>query len=200
MSEILNWPETLEVQDIWLYPKPSRFSYEQQNWIEHGRLFSKVMHGAALLYNYFIAELLKEEGSDKAKGWLKKYKEMVNSWQEDILTEYTKVLKWNLDEFWDIVNIKAGGDYSFAKNFVIAWMDIVRNKSNMQDILNNQVAKKLIYHRESYLKRRYARLSATDARKRWNGEAGSGIRPYNFRWPIAQGYLNEIFSGLKRKP
>lgn len=198
-AEILNWPEQLDTQDIWLYPKINKFSKEQQNWIEHARLFSKVMHGAALLYNFLIAELLKDEGNDRAKEWIKRYRKMVENWREDICAEYDRIKKWDMAEFWNIVNVKASGDYWRAKKFVLDWLEIICSKADLEDILLNRAARNLIYRREEYLKGRYARLSKVDARNRWNGKSGSGIRPYDFRWPIAQNFLNEIFKRLRGK-
>jgi hypothetical protein len=189
----------IEEEDLWQSSKVKKLKKEQQGWVEHGRLFSKVMNGSALLYNYYIAALLKEDGFDKGKEWQKKYAEKIEEWVESILSEYKTITDWNINEFWGIVSIKSKGNYSRARDFVNSWIEIVKNKATLNDILKDEKTKVLIYARETYLKNRYSRLNNTDARKRWNGESGSGVKPFNYRWNVAKNYINELWDGVNSK-
>uniref|UniRef100_UPI001F2D3041 DUF6361 family protein n=1 Tax=Cronobacter sakazakii TaxID=28141 RepID=UPI001F2D3041 len=46
----------------WEYANSGRFSATHQTILHHARLFSEVMHGAALSYNYQLAEKIEREG------------------------------------------------------------------------------------------------------------------------------------------
>jgi len=198
-AQMLDDIRKIDEEDLWLCPKLSKLEKKQQSWIEHGRKFSKVMNGAALLYNYYISTLLKEEGHDKGKAWQASYRGKIEEWVKSMLSEFKKIAAWDIDEFWEVVKIKANGNYLRARDFTNSWIEIVKAQGALENIIKNEKAKRLIYTREMYLKNRYSRLKNTDARKRWNGEAGSGVRPFNYRWNVAKNYINELWEGINRK-
>lgn len=195
-ARLLDHPGQIDVDYIWAYPNLNIFTSEQKHWIENARLFSKIMYGAILLYNVSIAELIKEDGGDKGKEWSKKYRREFDLWHNSIKDEFSAVKRWDLDGFWRIVDLKAKGNYVVAKLFVRRWVDMVF-KSDATGLIDDPTARQLIADREEALKHGQSRIISEQARKRWNGDVGSGTRAYNFRWPITQNFLNEIFEGLK---
>jgi hypothetical protein len=194
-AKLIDYPGKIDAENIWEYPDLKIFTSEQNCWIENARLFSKVMHGAALLYNVCIADLVQNDGSDKGKEWSMKYREMFVIWLKSIRDEFDKIKEWDLGKFWTIVDFKAKGKYKVSKDFVEQWVSILI-KSDPTVLVDDAAARNLIAVREDSLKHALSRITSEQARKNWNGEAGSGIDPYGFRWLKAKSFLNEIFAGL----
>lgn len=198
LARFLEYPKPIDENiELWTYYIIKHCSPEQKAWVEHARLFSKVMHGAALLYNFYVASFLARDKSDKGKKWSIQYGDRFSAWVQSLYEEESTIRSWDMDAFWAMVGIKATSNYPGARAFVEAWSKKVKNTPNLKKLIEDNEIRTLIYERESALKLPNSRrLSSLEARRRWNGEVGSGTRPYNFRWPIARNFLNEIFKGL----
>ena len=120
-------------------------------------------------------------------------------WVKSINDEAKIIKSWDIGAFWGIVDIKAMSNYPGARAFIETWIKKVKAAVDLKKLIDDAAIRTLIYEREGALKLPNSRrLSSPEARRRWNGEVGSGTRPYNFRWTIAKNFLNEIFKGLSR--
>lgn len=159
--------------------------------LEHARIFSDLMHGAALLYNLL---LLRKAAQDKNSYMYKDGKanpsdleRRLAEWQ---LQPRPELKNWNVD---GLVN-----DFDALHNrnvkldtlpFISQWQKLVLETV---DLATSVAAEEFITKREKDLKGRQKkdRLSNQDALRRWSGLAG--MNPMLFRWPITQGYINEL--------
>ncbi len=200
LARFLEYPRQINDSiELWEYPVIEHCSQEQKGWVEHARLFSKIMHGAALLYNYYVADTLARDKSDKGKKWYIQYSDKFLVWVKSINDEEKTIKSWDIGAFWGMVDIKAMSNYPGARAFIETWGKKVKTTVDLKKLIDDVAIRTLIYEREGALKLPNSRrLSSAEARRRWNGEVGSGTRPYNFRWPIAKNFLNEIFKGLSR--
>jgi hypothetical protein len=162
-------------------------SQQNAHLLEQARIFSDLMYGAALLYNLL---LMRKATQDENSYMVKNGKADSNNLEQD-LADWQSLARPELEQ-WD-VHILAGLQERNVKadtlSFISQWQKLVLETG---DLANSAQAQDFITKREYALKGRQkkARLSNQDALRRWSGLAG--MNPMMFRWPIAQGYINEL--------
>ncbi|MGM0560023.1 MAG: DUF6361 family protein [Pseudomonadota bacterium] len=165
---------------VWEHPCLSELEERTRKRLEHARLFSHLMHGAALLYGLQICELLDRDD------WREKHSEALHQWATEL--EIDALRYWSIDDFWECIahdfhTIKPG-----VRKFVTNWRArVVETKGNVEDDPN---ARDLIEHRERGLKGSKSRFTNSSVRRMWKGETTSGRM--NFRWPQANSYLRDL--------
>jgi hypothetical protein len=177
----------------WLHPQFSQFPAPMAEQLQHARNFSEVIHGAALLYNYMLAE---KSGNQDLKHLKKQYEQDLSSWADLMAARETELSRWDRKRFWQIVN----ADPTIRENsptwlFVNQWLDYAINPANASRIKSFEPARRLIYLREQSLKAKLARLDNRDALLNWNGAAGTGRLDY--RWRQAKTIIADILVGQK---
>jgi len=176
--------EPEEIDAPWLHPDRATFSKENKELLEHGRLFSEVMHGAALLYNISLAEL--KHLDEKTDEYRLNFHEWINS------LDSNEVANWSLDDLWALTdNVGHTITYS-TKRFVEQWVGMVVQKQ--AGLIDDTFARKLIRQREISLKKAHSRFKNQRALDQWGGSSGLGRMTY--RWPTASAFLNDLYSGL----
>ncbi|MFC4352296.1 DUF6361 family protein [Fodinicurvata halophila] len=165
---------------VWEHPCLSELEEITRDLLEHARLFSHLMHGAALLYGLQICELLERDD------WLEKHSEALHQWTTEL--ELGALRHWSLDklrgsDFHDFHAIKPK-----VRNFVAEWKTrVVETQGNLA---NDPKARELIKKRERGLKGSKSRFTNSSVRRMWNGETTSGRM--DFRWPQANSYLRDL--------
>lgn len=179
-----------DVTAPWQHPDWASFQPDHQVLLKHARIFSDVMHGAALLYNILLADLRK---------WTQKsddYRMALHSWEESL--DISAVRDWSLklEQFWDLMLQSDHVITPPTHRFIERWVDlIVRNPK----LVGNSVeAHDLIRQREMNLKRSNSRFTNHRALDQWGG--ASGINRLVYRWPTAQTLLSDLYAGLQRRP
>lgn len=161
-------------------------------WIGHGRNFSEMLHGAALLYNLMLAE---------ASGWSDKiadYRARLSDWWNALSQRRLELRDWDLQVFWNLVTRQNPRISTRTKNFVKEWISLVQSANGERSVVELSRARELIHHRERYLKGRMARLTNDRARELWqnsNGEAGS--QQVDLRWNAAKRIAADIADAWK---
>ena len=158
--------------------------------IMHAQNFSEIMQGAALVYNYLLAE--KKESEEL----INKYKEKLAKWQMVMSSRAEIFINWNLEHFWNLVysertiNVSSG-----TKRFINQWIEIVLK--NIDDIfVNEEGIKGLIDYREKEVKGRRSRLKNPDYLAKWSGAAGT--QQLDYRWHVVKKIINDIILGLNK--
>lgn len=174
-----------DVNSPWEHPDYAKFPDELKELLTHARLFSYVMHGAALLYNYLLA---KERADNDL---LSRHHDSFVAWftalpREDIAT-------WSIDLMWVLA---AGPGYSISlktRRFVEQWIALIRQSSGT--LLTSKEACALIRAREISLKGPRSRFKNRRALEQWSGSAGTLRLVY--RWNNVQIFLNDLAQGLR---
>jgi len=181
-------PVSTEIHFVWDHPEFERFSETHKKQVLHARNFSKIMHGAALFYNYLLAK------KANIPEWEEDYRNAVQNWVVEMNVMMDIFRQWDLDEFWESVKLGNTTVPYSTSTFVGEWIDFCIRQGGLSNILDSSTTAAMITDREQYLKRSRARLTNEQALNNWTGEAGTGQLTY--RWQIIRGMVNDLLSGL----
>ncbi len=165
---------------IWLHPHLADFPMQARILVDHAKIFSGVMHGAALLYNLLLSELRAKED------WVDRYQAALAEWSDEF--DSKALASWSLGDFWQETRHAGHQVLEPAKRFVTEWVSLIRKEGGIGR--NRDSADALIITRERKLKKGQSRFANTSARDRWQG--ASGIERFQYRWPIARSYLKDF--------
>lgn len=165
---------------IWVHPHFADFPAQPRMLVEHAKIFSGVMHGAALLYNLLLSELRGNET------WIERYRGALAEWSDEL--DLKELASWSLDDFWHETRHPGHTVHEPAKRFVTDWVAHVREAGGIGR--DREFAVALVRGRESKLKKGQSRFANQSARDRWQG--ASGTERFQFRWPIAHSHLKDL--------
>jgi hypothetical protein len=168
------------VEYPWLHPDLGRFPGHMRELLEHARLFSEVMEGAAILYNLMLAELAERQALVEEHGaWL-------TDWAESL--DHDAIQHWDLDRLWHLTTGRGHTIAHRAKTFVSHWVQLVI--SSPTTLHSTMEARELVQRRESSLKGGRSRFTNRRVLDQWTGYAG--MQPLDFRWRTAKDFLNDL--------
>lgn len=175
---------------IWENTFVDKLNNDLQTKVMHAQNFSEIMLGAALNYNCMLAEKKQNEELVNI------YKEKLAKWQVKINARANMFLKWNLDDFWNLVFYEPTINVpNRTKRFIDKWIEIILK--NVEDIFRREKElDMLIYEREREVKGRRARLRNPDYLAKWNGSTGT--QQLDYRWHVVKKIVNDIIRGLKK--
>lgn len=162
-------------------------------WLEHARLFSLAMHGAALLYNLLIGERYEAAGYDRVTEPTAVYRERITDWAKDCAATASQLSRWDRDELWTLVlsvNPRVGMS---TRLFVDAWLNAVCT-GRTADVADNESLRALVAARERQQKKAQSRLVNDRLLRTWSGASGSAT--LTFRWPQVRRIIVDIHEGL----
>lgn len=165
---------------IWTHPNLSEFPSSARRLVQHGEIFSHVMHGAALLYNLALSELRQRDD------WIKEYRARLEAWSDELDTGVVR--EWLLDDFWNVVEHPTHAVRPATKRFVSDWRDLVL--AGPEKIVSVPAARQFIEERERRLKNSQSRYANHAVRDRWSG--ASGTDRLSFRWAQAKSHLRDL--------
>lgn len=165
----------------WLHPQISTAPQPLRNLVEHARQFSGLAHGAALVYNLALAEA---SGNDERR---KDYSQDLAAWIDGVPA--SGIGDWNVESFWEQVERAGRPIHARTREFVDAWLKLVRNGQ-----ADSPQSRKLVRDRERALKRNLSRFNAENL-DRWGGASGLGV--LNYRWGITRRHLADLLHGLE---
>jgi hypothetical protein len=173
-----------EANAIWRHPALGEFPADIRVLVEHGRKLDILTRGAALLYNYQLAQL------DDRTELAEEYEGQITSWARD---EFPSIADWDLARFWPLVLDKGHGITHGARTFVQEWLEVAIEARDA--IAGSTRARDLIRARERSLKGAQSRFENVAVRRQWGGAAGT--MPLTYRWPVARGYLRDWHAGWR---
>jgi hypothetical protein len=176
-----------EIAYPWDYPRP--LPPEVRSILDHARVFSEVMHGAALLYNLLLARKgYAAAMGDRFAEWADEYQERLDNWAAPMGSASPRLDAWDRSEFWRAVEKANPRVGPRARHFIDSWFQLALREPSA--IAGAPEAAALVHRREQQLKGRLARLDNAHQLERWNGAAGTGR--LNFRWPTARTLIRDI--------
>lgn len=169
----------------WLHPRREQFPRPMKALVEHGRQFSTLIAGAALVYNLRLCEV------DGRQERVEHYRQGLKEWGDRFLS--TGLNSWNVEDFWASVDGKGHSISSRTRSFVGEWLRILKESGG--EIVGSRSARTLIEKREQDMKGARSRFTNHAARKQWGG--ASGLVPLTYRWGITNIFLDDLAAGLE---
>ena len=143
-----------DVEHIWEHPVIKLATKKLQAEMICARNFSEAINGAALLYNYMLAD--KKEDNDRKED----FKNRLSEWSVLIINRFDVFKNWasNINKFWSSEPLKYARIPERTKMFLEDWLKITIIERKYKSLIDDSTAKKLIQKREFRLKRSRARL------------------------------------------
>jgi hypothetical protein len=173
----------------WAHPQFGDFPPSIQLQLFHARNFSEIFHGAPLLYNLMLAEIV-----NRAE-LVDEYRAGLREWATEVKAHGMELEGWNLREFWQIAESGGARIGTRTRKFVDEWISLALRSGHPEGIVESQPARRLVHERERVLKGPLARLDNQRARELWSGAAG--IRRLTFRWGNAMVIVTDILQGFE---
>ncbi len=162
--------------------------------IEHARLYSLVMEGAALLYNRLLAEASAAHFATADASRVDRYGELLGRWAADMAADADALADWDQQDLWvRLLELDPGIPHK-AREFSRHWIE--RARQSPATVVHDQVARELIRYRERQTKGALARLHNERALERWSGASSLGRLTY--RWDQAKGIVMDILRGAQQ--
>jgi hypothetical protein len=176
-----------ETHAPWEHPDYGSFSDDHKELLTHARLFSEVMHGAALSYNIQLAKL---RNYDEL---VEEHQTSFNDWVASLPLD--EVHAWSVGRLWELTVNHGHTITPQTRSFVQQWIDYIQKSP--KNILSNTDALNLIKRREIKLKGTRSRFRNQRALEQWGGYSGVGKLVY--RWPNVKVILNDLHQGINRE-
>lgn len=179
--------EPADVNAPWEHPDYSNFFDQHKELLTHARLFSEVMHGAALSYNVQLAKLL---GHDNL---VAEHQESFDAWMENVPLE--EIRAWEVNRLWELTRGHGHNITLQTRHFVQQWISYIRKSP--KDLLSDTEALNLIKSREMKLKGAHSRFRNQRTLEQWGGN--SGTKRLVYRWPNVKRLLNDLHQGANQE-
>lgn len=179
--------EPAETNAPWEHPDYDSFSERHKELLTHARLFSEVMHGAALSYNVQLAKLRNHEDLVAV------HRESFDEWTSTL--PLAEIREWSVTRLWELTLDHGHTITPQTRSFVHQWIDHTRKSPS--GLLSDAEALNLIKRREMKLKGTRSRFRNQRALEQWGGYSGVGRLVY--RWPNAKLLLNDLYQGMNRE-
>lgn len=180
-----------EIPFPWDYP--NHLSSDVTTILGHARIFSEVLHGAALLYNLLLARKgHADEMGERYSHRIDEYRSLLDQWAGDMVSAAGRLAAWDREQFWRIVEAENPRLGPLTRRFVDAWFTLAIRDPFA--VVTDPGADQLIRSREHQLKKGLARLGNPRQLEMWNGAAGTGR--LDFRWRITRTLVRDIQKGL----
>jgi hypothetical protein len=175
---------------IWNHPEAEGFPPRLRDQVEHARAFSELMHGAALLYNAMIAQLLPNR-EDLATYYQKRFSDWAH-----LIESRPELHTWSREAFWSLIQ-ETGAQVSIpTRRFIDTWLGRALERTTPAHLFSDAGVHEQIRRRELELKGvQRARLSNARARERWT--EASGAEALGYRWFRARQISADILRGLE---
>lgn len=162
--------------------------------MEHARLFSLVMEGAALLYNRLLAEASAAHFAAADAARVDRYGTALGRWAADMAADSQALGQWDQEDLWSRLTMLDPGIPYRAREFSRQWIE--RACLDPTSVMDDPVARELIRYRERQTKGGLARLHNERALERWSGASSLGRLTY--RWDQAKGIVMDILRGAQQ--
>jgi hypothetical protein len=170
----------------WQHPDYGRFSEEHKELLDHARLFSEVMHGAALSYNVQLSKLRNQEDLVSI------HQRSFDNWAANLPLK--EIGSWKLKRLWELTMGHGHAITPQTRFFIEQWVGhALRSPGNL---LSKAEALELIERREIRLKGPRSRFKNQKALEQWGG--ASGVSRFNYRWPNVKSLLFDLRQAMSR--
>lgn len=169
----------------WLHPRSARAPREVRRQLELAHSFSRVMHGAALVYNLMLAERRQLDALvDELETLVKEWADSVDSAADS----------HDWEEFWLVASEGNERITMPTRMFIETWF--ARALAHGADVAGDGASRQLIERRERQTKKSQARLSNPRRLETWTAPVGMGR--LNYRWPVVQEIVNDVLFATRQ--
>ncbi|WP_353141979.1 DUF6361 family protein [Acinetobacter pragensis] len=180
-----------DIDAPWDHPLFDDFDSATQHLLKHAEFFSRMIHGAYLLYNLLLAEQSLSPSNEDYEGKL-------GQWYQDLLERASNKFycldSWSFNDFWETIE-KRQVSYvepvminTLTKKFIEMWFEILKLKD--PNFYRSEKVRKLIREREKRLKGARSRFTNKKALAQWGG--ASGTNKLRYRWLTAKQFLKDL--------
>lgn len=190
LADLLARPVNVAIETPWEHPNRASFRPEQQDLLSHGRLFSMVSHGAAILYNLMLAEIL------DSKDLISTHQDSAQVWLDQFQSNRSEVVRWvnDISAFWSLIRDQGHEISGRSEDFVEQWASLATEYGDQ--VFTAKEPRRLIKAREIDKKKANSRFTNARVRDQWGGH--SGTRPMVYRWPIVQTFINDMAGAFNK--
>lgn len=179
-----------ECEMIWQHPARADWPDHIRTLIGHAERFSRLMHGASLLYNLMLSEKAAQMQGTNESNWherVETYSKMLDTWTAE--TPGDLFADWDLQDLWLLAQGTIHDVKPHSRRFIETWRDTVL--ATRGKVRNDATARALVRDRETRLKGAKSRFRNDGALLRWSG--ASGTAPLNFRWqPVVTNHVRDL--------
>ena len=179
----------------WLEPACLSAASEVRTTLEHARLFSLAIQGAALLYNLLVGKQYEDHGYTRQVEPVARYQERLSDWASECADAQHQLARWNRADFWEVVQRGNPRINPLTHGFVSAWLDAVCT-GRAAEVTDAADLRDLVERRERAHKKSQSRLTNERLLRTWTGAAGSGRLTY--RWNQVHRIVADVLEGLDR--
>lgn len=172
------------VDYVWEHEARDAFPDHADAYVDAGRRFHTLVHGAALAYNSLLAYTL---GVQEQMDY---YDERVRLWSDELTDHRPLADGWTVDVLWALLERRGTRVKTGTRVFVTSWVRAVAEHG--ADAATRPEIRNLIRQREIALKGGRARVVNRDALNAWTG--GSGMVRLDYRWQVARRLMNDILA------
>jgi Family of unknown function (DUF6361) len=162
--------------------------------LEHARLFSLAVHGAAFLYNLLIAERYVAAGHTRVENPVERYRDRLQEWAKECQCQDGTLSGWDRRDFWQQVMSRSPEVRPATHRFLDLWFDWVC-RLELDRAADDQALRGLVASRERLQKGTQSRLVNDRLLASWSGRAGTGRLTY--RWDQVNRMLQDLHDGLE---
>ncbi|RKF16887.1 hypothetical protein D6850_04990 [Roseovarius spongiae] len=175
---------------IWHHPARSEWPDGIIAVVDHAERFSRLMHGASLLYNLMLSERAARMQGTKGGAWherVETYSGKLDDWAEE--TPVRLFEDWDLRGLWLLAQGTTHDVKPHSRRFIETWRDSVM--ATRGRVHEDRAARALVSNREARLKGAKSRFRNEGALMRWSGASGTAMM--NFRWqPVVANHVRDL--------
>lgn len=184
-------------EQLWTDSAVRSCTGEAKELVELAEVFSKMIHGAQLLYNLLLARKAETAYPERHEGRIEGFEEELHDWAESIVTEGV-LDRWDFPALVEkVTEIRRRLVDPRTKQFIRTWAELVTSR-DPSTVAVNADAVRLVSERERTMKKKQARLDNPRLLERWNGASGAG--QLSFRWTQVRRVILDIHDGLQMTP
>ena len=189
----------------WTHPDFESFPVEHKKLLHHAKLFSTVMNGAALSYNFQLANMFATNADCKEAHDPETYRKSFQEWAvTQTIPLREEIVVWDLDGLWKLTDGHGHNITASTKEFVGEWVGLVKKalktkpftEEALAALLTDQKALALVKNREIACKGKNSRFQNAQALGQWGG--WSGTTPLVYRWHHVKVLLADLYVGLNK--
>ncbi len=172
------------VDYVWEHDALPAFPAPALEYVDAGRRFHTLVHGAALVYNSLLAHLRDDDNL------MYTYDRRIDQWSEELENAQPLSDGWTVEVLWSLMDRRRTPVREGTRTFVTAWTRAVAEHG--ADATKMPAVRALVRQRELSLKGGRARVSNRDALNSWTG--GSGLVRLDYRWAVASRLINDVLT------
>lgn len=187
-------PRLVESGAPWTEPSTQAAPAPVRAVVEHARRFSRVMQGAALLYNLLVSEVYEAKGFTQVASPVGFYREQLAEWAAELDGDHRR-LQRDWSAFWLVVAQGNSRVPPAARSFIESWVELL-DSVGAGSLADADEPRRLVAGRAGRLRGGRSVLVNEKLLALWGGS--SGASPLVYRWGTVRRLVLDVQEGLDR--